>query len=65
MFQRLEKWWFIFNLAPDSEFDDDRNTILSLQQIRSIQAKYLKVFGDYQVFEWGAKREGGEDTRGD
>lgn len=51
----LEHWDISLGLlAPDSEFDDDRNTILSLQQIRSIQAKYLKVFDEFLNIELAA-----------
>ncbi|CCG21076.1 hypothetical protein CORT_0A06910 [Candida orthopsilosis Co 90-125] len=51
----LEHWDISLGLlAPDSEFDDDRNTILSLQQIRNIQAKYLKVFDEFLNIELAA-----------
>ncbi|KAG5417549.1 EFR3 [Candida metapsilosis] len=51
----LEHWDISLGLlAPDSEFDDDRNTILSLQQIRNIQAKYLKVFDEFLNVELSA-----------
>ncbi|KAI3406813.2 EFR3 [Candida oxycetoniae] len=44
----LEHWDISLGLlAPESEFDDDRKTVLTTQQINSIQAKYLKVVDEF------------------
>ncbi|KAI5960564.1 EFR3 [Candida pseudojiufengensis] len=44
----LEHWDISLGLlAPESEFDDGRKTVLTIQQIHDIQAKYLKVFDEF------------------
>lgn len=44
----LEHWDISLGLlAPESEFEDGRSTVLTVQQIHSIQAKYLQVFDEF------------------
>ncbi|CAI5756899.1 unnamed protein product [Candida verbasci] len=44
----LEHWDISLGLlAPESEFEDDRKTVLTTLQINDIQAKYLKVFDEF------------------
>ncbi|CAK9435703.1 uncharacterized protein LODBEIA_P04300 [Lodderomyces beijingensis] len=44
----LEHWDISLGLlAPESEFEDGRKTVLTVQQIQNIQARYLQVFDEF------------------